>query len=56
MQSQLESYDFVVTETYVGNNSLSRQVGLYGSQNRTYGSLHPVLHGSNPDYTVSDVA
>jgi len=43
------------TEAYAFNNSMARAVNAIGKQNKTYSSLHPVLHGGNPDYIESNV-
>lgn len=37
----------VDTEAYIGNFTMYWQL-VYGSQNITYSTLHPVLQGANP--------
>lgn len=45
----LYTEEFALTEAYQGNTSLNQQSGVIGLPNATYYSLHPVLHGANPD-------
>lgn len=56
IQSQFHSFDYAQVEAYVGNTSMVRESGVYGIQNQTYSSLHPVLRGANPDEAFNVVA
>ena len=47
--AQLYDYNFAATEAYVGNNTLATETQIIGLPDKTYVSLHPVLHGDNPD-------
>lgn len=40
---------FAETEAFAGNTSYSTQTAVIGIMDQTYVSLHPVLHGDNPD-------
>ena len=55
VQAQLWDLNFAYTEAFVGNTSMSSQVNIYGMQDQTYASLHPVLKGDNPDNSFSIV-
>jgi len=55
VQAQLWTYNFALTEAYVGNTSYASQVSVIGIQDQTYSTLHPVLHGDNPDNSFSIV-
>lgn len=55
VQAQLWDLNFAYTEAFVGNTSMASQVTVYGMQDATYASLHPVLHGDNPDNSFSIV-
>lgn len=51
----VDSQNYAYTEAYVGNTSLAQQTNVIGIVNETYASLHPVLHGQNPDVAFSIV-
>lgn len=55
VEAQLYDQQFIVAEAFVGNSSLARQTSVIGVQNETYSTLHPVLHGQNPDYAFSQI-
>jgi leukotriene-A4 hydrolase len=53
VEAQLDTITYAYVEAYVGNSTLARQTSVIGVQNETYSTLHPVLHGNNPDYAFS---
>lgn len=56
VNAQINGADFVKTESYVGNYSMSNAImNFNGTANPTYGSLHPVYWGMNPDEGLSKV-
>jgi len=52
---QLDGLSYSVVESYVGNNSASMG-SVLGMPNKTYHTLHPVLHGANPNLAFSNIA
>jgi leukotriene-A4 hydrolase len=56
VEPQFYSFDFAQTEAFIGNVSMVREHNVYGAQNQTYSSLHPVLRGANPDDAFNIVA
>lgn len=55
VESQFYNFTFAQTNAFIGNVSMVKEHNVYGSQNQTYSSLHPVLRGSNPDDTFNIV-
>jgi leukotriene-A4 hydrolase len=53
--AQLYDYNFAATEAYIGNNSLATETNIIGVADKTYVTLHPVLHGDNPDNSFTIV-
>lgn len=51
---QLIDLSYSVVESYVGNNSASMG-SVLGMKNATYHTLHPVLHGANPDLAFNNI-
>lgn len=55
VQSLVDGVTYYFLESFVGNNSLVVQTAVIGLPDKTYVTLHPVLHGANPDETYNIV-
>lgn len=55
IQAQFDNIEQAQLESFSGNISLAVQTNVIGIQDQTWVTLHPVLHGTDPDETYNIV-